>query len=107
MRAVRFQGCNVLPAIAPHISEAHARTSSPAVEMFAAARAQMRIKHPNVLRVLGVHENSEWPCVLLELAEGGDVTEWYTQEANRGLQWKLALYVHCCGLAHLWLTFNS
>uniref|UniRef100_A0A7S4LKW7 Protein kinase domain-containing protein n=1 Tax=Eutreptiella gymnastica TaxID=73025 RepID=A0A7S4LKW7_9EUGL len=63
------------------------------VEMFAAARAQMRIKHPNVLRVLGVHENSEWPCVLLELAEGGDVTEWYTQEANRGLQWKLALEV--------------
>lgn len=35
--------------------------------MFNAARLQQRVKHPNVLRVLGVFEDSEWPCILLEV----------------------------------------
>ena len=83
-----------------------AKTPSPGLpanlkdDMFAAARLQMAIKHPNVLRVLGVHESGDWPCVLLELAEGGRVTDWYTQDVDPGLQWQLALDV-AQGLAAL------
>eukprot|EP00667_Euglena_gracilis_P005391 EG_transcript_5430 len=57
-------------------------------DMFAAARAQGVIKHPNVLRVLGVHEEGSWPCILLELAEAGDLTEWQVGKVDLRMQWK-------------------
>ena len=44
--------------------------------MMRSARLQMTIKHRNVLRVLTVLETGPWPCILLEVAEMGDVSKW-------------------------------
>lgn len=62
-------------------------------DMFNAARAQALIRHPNVLRVLGVHEECSWPCILLELAEAGDLTEWQVGKVDRRMQWKSLMEV--------------
>ena len=62
-------------------------------EMFEAARLQQRVRHPNVLRVLGLQEYGDEPCILLELAEGGDVTDWQTRETTKHRQWKVMVDV--------------
>eukprot|EP00667_Euglena_gracilis_P006059 EG_transcript_6113 len=68
--------------------------------MFSAARLQGTVSHRNVLRVLGVHDSSAWPCILLELAEGGDLAAWQGCEVDRRLQWK-ALHEVALGLNQL------
>eukprot|EP00667_Euglena_gracilis_P007270 EG_transcript_7346 len=63
-------------------------------QMFAAARTQALIQHRNVLRVLGVHQEAAWPCILLELAEGGDLSDWHlASRIDRCVQWKALLEV--------------
>eukprot|EP00669_Euglena_mutabilis_P000852 TRINITY_DN11099_c0_g1_i1.p2 TRINITY_DN11099_c0_g1~~TRINITY_DN11099_c0_g1_i1.p2 ORF type:complete len:285 (+),score=99.72 TRINITY_DN11099_c0_g1_i1:148-1002(+) len=61
--------------------------------MFAAARVQMVVRHPNVLRVLGVFEDSTWPCILLEMAEAGDLTEWQIGKVDLRMQWRALMEV--------------
>lgn len=58
--------------------------------MFKAARIQQRVKHPNVLRVLGVYENVEWPCILLEVIDGGSIADLCLSPIPMPLKWKLA-----------------
>eukprot|EP00667_Euglena_gracilis_P003692 EG_transcript_3701 len=55
-------------------------------EMMEAARLQWLVHHENVLRVLGIYNNSSWPCILLELAQGGDVSMWQVYDVERALQ---------------------
>lgn len=33
------------------------------------------IKHPNILKTFGFHENSEWIAIILEYCKGGDLTK--------------------------------
>eukprot|EP00668_Euglena_longa_P001600 GGOE01001890.1.p1 GENE.GGOE01001890.1~~GGOE01001890.1.p1 ORF type:complete len:623 (-),score=192.86 GGOE01001890.1:488-2332(-) len=68
--------------------------------MFGAARLQSTVSHRNVLRVLGVHDNATWPCILLELAEGGDLAGWQGAVVDRRSQWR-ALYEVAQGLNQL------
>eukprot|EP00668_Euglena_longa_P031286 GGOE01040461.1.p1 GENE.GGOE01040461.1~~GGOE01040461.1.p1 ORF type:complete len:1755 (+),score=332.90 GGOE01040461.1:616-5265(+) len=74
-----------------------AKTPKPATKpehvklMFKAARLQQRVKHPNVLRVLGVFEDSEWPCILLEPIEGGSIADLCLAPMPLSLKWKLAI----------------
>jgi len=57
-------------------------------DMFQAARIQAAIKNPNVLRVLGVHEYSpSFPTILLEVAAGGDISDWYASEMEPEEKW--------------------
>ena len=57
-------------------------------DMFAAAHLQQRIRHRNVLRVVGVSENHK--VILLEVAEGGDLADWYGKKVDPMVQWKVA-----------------
>eukprot|EP00668_Euglena_longa_P019955 GGOE01024807.1.p1 GENE.GGOE01024807.1~~GGOE01024807.1.p1 ORF type:complete len:739 (+),score=183.86 GGOE01024807.1:38-2254(+) len=73
-----FQMCAKCPK--PNISK---REIS---DMMEAARLQRLVHHENVLRVLGIYNNSSWPCILLELAQGGDISMWQVYDVDRALQ---------------------
>lgn len=55
-------------------------------DMMEAARLQRLVHHEHVLRVLGIHNNASWPCILLELAQGGDVSMWQVYDVERPVQ---------------------
>eukprot|EP00667_Euglena_gracilis_P004493 EG_transcript_4519 len=59
-------------------------------KMFRAARQQMKFDHENILRVLGVFEEVKPPTILLELAEGGDVSDLLIGNVDLPTQWRLA-----------------
>jgi len=67
-----------------------AATPDEVTKMFRAARQQMKFDHENILRVLGVYEESRPPTILLELAEGGDLSDLFMGHVDLPTQWRLA-----------------
>lgn len=55
-------------------------------DMMEAARLQRLVHHEHVLRVLGIHNNASWPCILLELAQGGDVSMWRPRSLSQSAE---------------------
>lgn len=39
-----------------------------------------------------IYNNSSWPCILLELAQGGDVSMWQVYDVERALQLRMLRY---------------
>uniref|UniRef100_A0A7S1J7Z2 Protein kinase domain-containing protein n=1 Tax=Eutreptiella gymnastica TaxID=73025 RepID=A0A7S1J7Z2_9EUGL len=79
--------------------ECAAKTPKPNVSaknkqlMFDAARLQQSVRHPNVLGVIAVFEDAEWPCILLELAPCGHVREFSKGSPSLKDKWNMALGV--------------
>jgi hypothetical protein len=55
--------------------------------------------------VLGVGETSVPPVILLEVAAGGDLNDWYGKQVDPVLQWKVARYAE--GMAGEEVHYNT
>lgn len=91
MFLAEYDGCEVAVKL-PH----HDTPKLGLREMYAASALQRRFQHPNVCRVLGLHDDPL--CTLLEVCSGGDVGK-LLRSAPRdnpivpALQWRLACEV--------------
>eukprot|EP00668_Euglena_longa_P017604 GGOE01022026.1.p1 GENE.GGOE01022026.1~~GGOE01022026.1.p1 ORF type:complete len:877 (-),score=230.93 GGOE01022026.1:278-2908(-) len=59
------------------------------MEMLEGARKQQKLRHRNILAVLGVADCVKPPIILLEVAAGGDLSDWYGKKVDPVLQWKV------------------